>query len=258
MTIDLPHGVAHIWLVDLRRVPDARLDAYRALLSENERARLESYKNPKVQRSQLITRAAVRVCLSQYAESTPPEAWQFERSEAGKPRLVQSPLPLSFNLSHSGDWLAIAVTVTTPLGVDVQHKTTRPAHLELARRYFHPNEVKELEACADEAARLERFFYFWTLKEAYLKARGTGIATGLEKVRFGTNSDGRIVATLAAELDDDARQWQFYHYHLAHDYSLALAVNQPLDRDASPSFYRIIPLESVQPLTVQAQRIKVR
>lgn len=258
MTIELPHGVADIWLVDLRRVSDARLEDYRALLSEEERNRLQGYKNPKVQRSQLITRAAVRVCLSQYAESFPPEAWQFERSEAGKPQLVQSPLPLSFNLSHSGDWLAVAVTVTTLLGVDVQHKTTRPAHLELARRYFHPEEVKELEACANESIRLERFFYFWTLKEAYLKARGTGIATGLEKVRFGTESDGRIVAMLAAELNDDAQQWQFHHYPLEDDYSLALAVNQPHSRDANPRFYNIIPLESVQLLHVQGQKIQVR
>src|SRR5690625_6497959 len=129
MTIDLPHCVAHIWLVDLHRLSDAQLEDYRALLSEDERERLQNYKNPKVRLSQLITRAAVRVCLSQYAEDVTPEAWQFERNESGKPQLVQAPRPLSFNLSHSGDWLAIAVTLTNPLGVDVQFKTTRPAHL---------------------------------------------------------------------------------------------------------------------------------
>lgn len=258
MTILQPDGAVHIWLVNLEQVPEARLEDYRALLSEDERDRLQNYKNPKVRLSQLITRAAVRVCLSQYAEDVTPEAWQFERNEAGKPQLVQAPRPLSFNLSHSGDWLAIAVTLTTPLGVDVQFKTTRPAHLELARRYFHPEEVRELEACQDEAERLERFFYFWTLKEAYFKARGTGISTGLEKVRFDTNAQGQIVATLAAELNDDASQWQFHHYQLEDDYRLALAVNRPQPQHVEPEFYRFVPLESIQPLYMQAHRIQTR
>ncbi|MDQ2075750.1 4'-phosphopantetheinyl transferase superfamily protein [Marinimicrobium sp. ABcell2] len=252
----LPQNIAHIWLVDLRTVPDARLEDYRKLLSEDELARLENYKNPKVQRTQLITRAAVRVCLSQYSDSIPPKSWRFERNEDGKPQLVQpAPMPLSFNLSHSGDWLAIAVTVETPLGVDVQHKTTRPAHLELAQRYFHPDEVEELEACPSEAARLELFFRFWTLKEAYLKARGTGIVTGLEKIRFHIDNNGWIIATMAPELDDDSQQWQFHHYHLGEEYSLSLAVNQPRAQDACPCFYKVIPLALEERLHTQAHRI---
>jgi 4'-phosphopantetheinyl transferase len=251
----LPQNVAHIWLVDLRTVPGARLEEYRKLLSEDELARLETYKNPKVHRTQLITRAAVRICLSQYSDSIPPKAWQFERSDSGKPQLVQSPMPLSFNLSHSGTWLAIAVTVETALGIDVQHKTNRPAHLELAQRYFHPDEVQELEACKDDAARLDLFFRFWTLKEAYLKARGTGIVTGLEKVRFHINNNGWIIATMAPELGDDGRQWQCHHYHLGEDYSLSLAINQPRAQDACPCFYKVIPLELAVRLNVQAHRI---
>src|SRR5690625_5554026 len=97
MTTLQPDGAVHIWLVNLEQVPEARLEDYRALLSEDERDRLQNYKNPKVRLSQLITRAAVRVCLSQYAEDVTPEAWQFERNEAGKPQLVQAPRPLSLD-----------------------------------------------------------------------------------------------------------------------------------------------------------------
>ena len=67
-----------------------------------------------------------------------------------------------------------------------------------------------------------------------------------------------LVATLAAELNDDASQWQFHHYQLEDDYRLALAVNRPQSPHVEPEFYRFVPLESIQPLYMQAHRIQTR
>lgn len=253
----LPQNVAHIWMLDLRTVPDARLEDYQKLLSEEELARLEHYRAPGLRRAQLITRAAVRFCLSQYSESVSPAKWQIEIPENGKPQLRQpAPLPMSFNLSHSGDWVVIAMTVDTAIGVDIQQQRAHHSVMDLARRYFHANEVTALE-CREGRNQKELFFRLWTLKESYFKARGSGIATGLDKVRFQIDNNGLITADIDSQLEDHGEDWQFHHYHLGTDYCLSLALQQPRVQSASPSFYKVIPQELVEPLDLEAHQIRL-
>ena len=253
----LPQNVTHLWMLDLRTVPDARLNDYQKLLSDEELARLEHYRAPDLRRTQLITRAAVRFCLSQYSESVPPAKWDIEIPASGKPQLRQpAPLPLSFNLSHSGDWVVIAMTVETALGVDIQQQKAHHSLMDLARRYFHADEAAALGR-REGKDQQELFFRLWTLKEAYLKARGGGIATGLDKVQFQIDNNGLITAHIDARLKDKGEDWQFHHYHLGADYCLSLALKQPRVQSASPKFYKVIPQELVEPLDLEAHQIRL-
>lgn len=241
--LPMPEHCTHVWLVDQRQVTDELLKTYPKVLSEDELQRLEQISHPAVKRAQLISRAAVRYCLSCYADDIAPSQWQLARSEKGKPHLQQpAPLPLAFNLSHSGHWLAIAVIARGEIGLDVQEYKETPAPLKLAQRYFHPKELEQLQACENEQ-RQELFYRIWTLKEAFLKARGTGIVTGLEKIRFHFNGEGAIEATMAAELNEKQQDWSFYHTQLEANYSLALAARgQGLL--SKPTFYLTLPGES--------------
>ncbi len=112
----------------------------------------------------------LRQCLSRYAPR-PSAHWRFTKNPNGKPAVAATPRPLAFNLSHSDEWVAIAVTAGAAVGVDIEYCDPRRDVLRLARRYFRPGEVAALEQ-RDTATRRDLFYDLWTLKEARIKARG--------------------------------------------------------------------------------------
>ena len=91
----------------------------------------------------------------------------FRTSENGKPYLAEN--PIYFNLSHSGEVTAIALS-KSEVGLDIQLRdgTPRPA---LSRRL-------------SPAEREEDFFKVWTAKEAYIKYRGGTLAKMLPALEF--------------------------------------------------------------------------
>jgi len=126
-----------------------------------------------------------------------PEALQFEAGPHGKPALAAGTPGPAFNLTHSGDWLLCAVGAVEAIGVDLEFTGREPAFLKLARRFFAPEEVIDLEALpADELG--QRFFDYWTLKEAAVKAAGGPLAPGLAAnsftLSFNPGEPGRVVA----------------------------------------------------------------
>ena len=93
--------------------------------------------------------------------------------EDGKPYL-DGVRDFHFNLSHSGN-LAICAVSSLPVGCDVQEITD--VKLDIARR-FTPEEYGKITALKGDMAR-DLLFRFWTAKESYIKAIGTGFKTSL-------------------------------------------------------------------------------
>lgn len=89
--------------------------------------------------------------------------------EKGKPYLEG--LPVHFNLSHSGNFVLCALS-TAPVGCDIQE--TKNADLRLVRRYFAPEEIKQLESTPPEH-QTALFCRLWVLKESLGKALGCGL-----------------------------------------------------------------------------------
>lgn len=118
--------------------------------------------------------ALARRMLQEYT-GRPAASFNLARTEAGKPYTENGP---EFNLSHSGEFLACAVS-DRPIGIDIE--AVRPLKIEIARRVCTPSELDYI-APATEGAHL-RFLQVWTAKEAYFKALGTGIA-GLQSVCY--------------------------------------------------------------------------
>ncbi len=149
-----------------------------------------------------------RWVLARYVGVAPPDL-QFVLKEHGKPALAGAAHALDFNLSHSGDWLACAVTAGTPVGVDLEFCDPKRVSMKVARRFFRKEEVAVLEACSG-ARRADQFYDFWTLKEAAVKARGEALAPGLASHGFeltfpaGEERVSGCIAVTAPDVDDTA------------------------------------------------------
>lgn len=105
------------------------------------------------------------------------------------------------NWSHGGPWLLVALGAGVRVGVDVEVLRPRPKALEVARRYFAPDEAERL-AALDGPARDAAFLRLWCAKEAVLKAHGRGLVYGLHRVvveGFDTGDDALRVASVEGE-----------------------------------------------------------
>lgn len=181
------------------------------LLNENERARLKRFKFDRHRREYLATRALERTALSAYAEIAP-EKWQFEAGEHGKPAigpgLCRQAMGLTFNLSNSLGLVVCAVSHGAEIGADVEPYTRARTIEEVAERFFSVRELEQLEPLRGEERR-ERGLTLWTLKEAYMKARGMGMALPTNLFSFVFDGGGGIRLEIDAEAADEPERWKF-------------------------------------------------
>ncbi len=166
-----------IWEMDLAGVD---LDACRAVLTPEEIARSRRLSRPQQRDRQVRAWGQLRWLLGGLLRRSP-RALRFSRTAYGKPQLEET--RLQFNLSHSGDRLVVAAAWDRPLGVDVERLRPVPRMTALARRCFAPPELEAWQGLP-AAARQRAFFRFWTLKEAFVKADGRGLALGVTRCVF--------------------------------------------------------------------------
>ena len=224
--VSLQPGEVHLWHCAIDEVPEQQLAAYRQLMSAEEYRRNQRFKFAKGRRAHAVTRALVRTVLSRYLPQRRPDQWQFVTGEHGKPEIANLPhteAPLRFNLSHTDQRVVCGVALGDDVGVDIESLQRSNNVLSIADHYFSKAEVKALFALP-EAEREDRFFDYWTLKEAYMKAHGQGISLGLGNFSFAIADDEAIAVRFADNLDDDPQQWQFQLFRHLPGHCMALAI----------------------------------
>lgn len=214
----------HVWWL---RAADAAPDLHAAALawmSPDERVRHDRYAFERSRELYRLTRWLVRATLSRYA-AVAPASWRFVTNAHGRPD-VEAPAPhrdLRFNATNTAGLVALAVARGREVGVDAED-TSRPGPtVEVADRFFAPAEVTALRALPTPAARRERFFAYWTLKEAYLKARGLGLSLPLDAFAFTLEEAGPRIA-FDPRIADVPESWHFERHRPTPQHRLALAV----------------------------------
>ncbi|HCM48572.1 MAG TPA: 4'-phosphopantetheinyl transferase [Colwellia sp.] len=185
--LTLASNEIHLWMTKPEELlgHDELLATYSTLLTSTELTKQQRYKFSKDRHDALITRAFIRDLLSYYADVSP-QNWQFEKGSKDKPEVINCPLPLCFNISHTKNLIICAVTLEDDIGCDVENTGRSNDVLAIAERYFSPKESTELFALP-EAEQRHRFFDYWTLKESYIKAWGLGLAIPLTDFSFNIN-----------------------------------------------------------------------
>jgi 4'-phosphopantetheinyl transferase len=221
--ITLQPGEVHLWRVQFDLLPPV-LDQLISVLSNEEREKAARFYFQADRERYITSKACQRTVLGAYL-GVEPGSLVFDLNPHGKPRLSGEigATALAFNLSHTLGLGILAVARGVELGVDVENAKAREVDMGIARRFFSPHEVAVLEALP-VADQMGAFFVCWTRKEAYIKARGEGLAFPLDKfsVSFSPN---QLPALLSNEEDpDETRRWAFYHLDLGPGYAGALAI----------------------------------
>ena len=220
-------GCVHIWHLHVPSMQEA-LEALYGLLNDCEREKADRFHRAEDRAASICARGTLRVLLSGYT-GIPAPAVEFAYSENGKPHLV-SPAScrpdeaeqgrraacdtIPFNVSHSGEWVLIAVGRNQHIGIDVEKIRTKVDVMAIASRYFAPEESSTIESSENCA---ETFFRYWTRKESYVKALGSGLF--------------RELSSFAVPLIDGERDgWFFHDLAVAPGYAAAVVTDCAVDK----------------------------
>lgn len=213
----------HVWRAALTPL-DSDLRNMWHTLSADERERAERFYFSRDRKRFIAARGVLRAILSRYL-AIGAEHLCFCYNARGKPALTSDSGgdTLRFNVSHSHTLALFAVTRGREVGIDLERMRSDLADEQIARRFFSPHEVAMLRALPPELRR-EGFFNCWTRKEAYIKARGEGLALPLDQfdVTLAPGESARLLST--AGDPQEADRWSLQALFPGQDYAAALAV----------------------------------
>jgi len=156
-----------VWRTDLTRID---LDRARAMLSGEESVRAQRFRLDVHRHRYSAARSWLRDVLGE-TTGIAPGALEFTYGPLGKPLLARWPA-VSFNVSHSGDEAALAVSWNREVGIDIEIVRSDPIDPASAATVLSPEEIAMVEQSPDRDRALLRC---WVRKEAYAKARGGGL-----------------------------------------------------------------------------------
>jgi 4'-phosphopantetheinyl transferase len=160
-------AAAALWLARADRVSAATLADYRGWLGAGEAARYAGFKRPARQRQFLVGRGLLRQALG-HLLALAPATIRLEERPGMAPSLSTLRGVPGMSISHSGPWVACAVSGHTALGLDIEQRDASRDLLALAGQAFDADIVAALAALSP-AARVTDFYRRWSTQEARIK-----------------------------------------------------------------------------------------
>jgi 4'-phosphopantetheinyl transferase len=195
----------HVWRARISRF--ATRDR-QPILSADEQERADRFRREEDRHRFAVTRTQLRIILGQYLDQAP-SSLSFRYSDTGKPSLENpiTAIPISFNVSHSGDFSLLAFSSGLDVGIDLEFLRIARDVVELARVIYPPEQYRQFLAIP-EAQRHGEFFRSWTRREAIGKALGVGISITQDAY------DGALA---------ESSEWSLCGIDVADDYVASLA-----------------------------------
>jgi 4'-phosphopantetheinyl transferase len=209
--VDLGDDEVHVWTAFLDTSPGS-LDRLARTLSADEWERAHRFHFEADRRRFVARRGIRRSILARYA-GREPDRLQFMSGTYGKPELAGD--AICFNCSESGGLALYALTRGLRIGVDVERLRPFTDACGIARSFFAPPEHAAL-CTLPPGDRDEALLRCRSCKEAYVKARGEGLARSLDNFVVTLAADG---SARLEQVDADPRG--------AAGWSLASSPRQP-------------------------------
>ncbi len=189
------------------------------VLEEFEKAEIKSFTEEKYKEEYLNHLFLKKSILSKHLGVSVKEI-RLGKKKFGKPFLIDSSNGSDFNISHSGDFFVCAIIDMGQIGVDVEEVIK--IDLQTADEFCCDSELKYL-FLGSAKERLNKFYKFWTLKEAYIKAIGMGLHFSPKKICFdlGNLSNIKIDGVINSD-------WSFFLLK-KRNYLISLCSSQKID-----------------------------
>lgn len=213
-----------VWYVSTKDVTAQRtLDACHALLKEDERRSHAAFYFERNRHEYLLTRALGCGVLASYL-GVRPDQISFVRNQWGRPELTPAS-PVHFNLTNTVHVVACAVAHDREVGVDTEPLDRGDDIIGLAPTVFTEGERAKL-AVEPLDARRRRAVQLWTLKEAYMKARGMGMSLPPERMemQFGEGNASSLHRVMPP-IEDEPSRWSFETFTVE-DHLLSLCIEK--------------------------------
>jgi 4'-phosphopantetheinyl transferase len=189
-------------------------ELFQDALCADERERLGRFRFHDDRERFLAAHALKRRLLAALLDC-PAEGLRFASGQGEKPRLAGG--GPDFNLSHSGDWVALIVAGNTPVGIDVEQPSETTDCGQLASQVFHPEDRFQPEPMSPQ----ERFYTAWTLKEAVSKGIGLGLALPFPELRLWPVGRGCYCCMY------QGAPWHALHWRIGEGAHIAMACGSP-------------------------------
>ncbi|MGG6267258.1 4'-phosphopantetheinyl transferase family protein [Leptolyngbya sp. AN03gr2] len=203
--LELGANDVHVWQVNLDAIAVSI-----ELLSIDEQARANRFKFEQHRRRFIAGRGFLRSQLAKYL-NTDPTSLKFDYGTHGKPFLKDS--SIQFNLAHSEHLALLAVSLDRAIGIDIEPIRAVEQLEALVARFFLPSEARTIQA------QPELFFQYWTCKEAFLKATGTGLSK-LKEVEIDRTQLKKI------PVEARSQQWQLQEISINDKFAGAIVVER--------------------------------
>ena len=193
------------------------------MLTPAERERFDRFRHDDDRWMFALGRLMAREMVAD-ALGVEPRAWHWREGPHGRPEIDWPETDLHFNLSHSAGLVACAIGRGRELGVDLENLGRRAPDVAIVERYLSPAEAADVHAQSE--GWTHRFLLYWTLKEAYLKARGLGISVQLADITFRLDGDQSARIAFDGALAGTDARWAFQWRSLAPHHLVALAASR--------------------------------
>jgi 4'-phosphopantetheinyl transferase len=223
VVLSLSRDEIHVWRasLDLNR---PRAQGLEHTLTPDEVGRAKRYRFPKDRERFIVARGLLRAILGRYLNTAPAQL-RFCYGPSGKPAVAAQSggNGIHFNLSHSHNLALYAVARNRRVGIDLEHIHPIPEISGVVEQFFSSQEKAVFRALAPDK-QLAAFFRCWTRKEAYIKARGQGLALALDQFDVSI-APGKPARLLKVSGDRrEASHWSLCELLPAYGYVAALAV----------------------------------
>lgn len=197
----LEHAV-HIWKFPV-------IGGFFSLLTESEKMIGERFRFDGDRNRYITGRRSLRILLSNYLLMDPMEI-RIIAEKGQKPFVENAGTPMRFNISHSGQWVVVALS-REELGIDIEKIDSAFDFSDLLQGHFS---LAEQQFVVTAKVPVAAFYFLWTRKEAVTKAEGFGIRDNLRAVSVLDNfslHDGHL------------KKWMIKSFSFSPDYPVSVA-----------------------------------
>ena len=131
------------------------------------------------------------------------------------------PENVSYNLSHSGNYVMCAYSTRPGARVGCDLEMLGEFREKTARRFFCQEEYAYILKEEREEERRNLFYRFWVLKESFLKATRRGMGLDTRSFQIGWDEDGRPVLV---KKPDEYPEAYFYQEYAVEEIPAKMAV----------------------------------